>query len=60
MTISISDIAEAARNGQKERCAQMVDKKAAEIEAWSYQDDASRLAAEMLRKAAAAIRKDQP
>lgn len=43
-----------------ERCAQVADKKAAEIEAWSYQDTASRLAAEMLRKAAAAIRAETP
>ncbi len=45
-----------------ERCAQVVDNKAAEIKAWSHQDDASRLAAEMLRKVAAAIRalKDKP
>lgn len=42
-----------------ERCAWRVDEKAAEIEAWSHQDDASRLAAEMLRKAASAL-KEKP
>lgn len=39
-----------------ERCAQVADDMAAEIEAHSYQDTATRLAAEMLRKASAAIR----
>lgn len=39
-----------------ERCAQVADERAADLEALTHQDNASRLASEMLRKAAARIR----